>query len=93
MMQEPISLNGTMWRCTDQDMREYGMTCTVIDGEIHPDWNGDNDIEIEYQNGDRAYMKFRRFSVRFKRIKPIPPTHLQTKKGAIQQSSCRPFFF
>ena len=93
-MKKAISLNGTLWRCTDQDMSEYGMNCTVIDGEVHPDWNGDNDIEIEYQNGDRAYMKFRRFSVRFKRIEPIhPPTQLQTKKGAIQQSSCRPFFF
>ena len=93
-MKKAISLNGTMWRCTDETMPECGMTCIVIDGEVHPDWNGDNDIEIEYQNGDRAYMKYRRFSMRFKRIQPIqPPMHQTTKKGAIQQSSCRPFFF
>jgi hypothetical protein len=91
---QPISLNGTLWRCTDDNMIEYGMTCTVIDGEIHPDWNGENDIEIEYQNGNRTYMKYRRFCRRFKRIQPIhPPTHQTTNKGAIQQSRCRPFFF
>ncbi|MGX1195779.1 hypothetical protein [Metabacillus sp. SLBN-84] len=68
-MNKPKSLNGTVWRCTERDMEEYGMTCTVIDGEIHPDWNGDNDIEIEYEDGSIAYMKYRRFIFRFERTR------------------------
>lgn len=61
------SLNGTKWVCVDEDMEENGMECVVIDGEINPDWNGDNDIEIQYADGSIAYMKLRRFTARFVR--------------------------
>lgn len=67
-MREPINLKGTKWRCTDEDMEEQGMICTVINGATHPDWNGENEIEIEYENDTRAYMKYRRFCMRFERI-------------------------
>ncbi|WP_078598590.1 hypothetical protein [Evansella clarkii] len=62
------SLNGTKWLCTDENRDEYGMTCTVIEGFIHPDWNGENEIEIKYEDGSIAYMKYRRFAMRFERI-------------------------
>ncbi|WP_078598592.1 hypothetical protein [Evansella clarkii] len=68
-MNKQKSLNGTKWLCTAEYMDAYGMTCTVIDGFIDPDWNGENDIEIKYENGTIGYMKFRRFAMRFKRIK------------------------
>lgn len=89
-MKKSISLNGTMWRCTDEDMPEYRMTCTVIDGEINPEWNGDNDIEIEYQNGTIAYMKYRRFVMRFKRILPAPTN--QPVKGRFSNQADAPSF-
>jgi hypothetical protein len=94
-MKEPINLNGTMWRCTDEDMPECGMTCTVIDGEINPDWNGDNDIEIEYQNGAIAYMKYRRFVKCFKRILPAPidQSSKQPVKGRFSNHADAPSFF
>jgi hypothetical protein len=60
------NLNKTMWLCTDKDMDEYGMTCTIIDGSTHPDWNGENVIKIEYADGSISYMKYRRFVWRFK---------------------------
>ncbi|MCC2248910.1 hypothetical protein JUJ52_02925 [Virgibacillus sp. AGTR] len=85
-MTKPISINGTLWRCIDEHMKEFGMTCIVIDGEVRPDYNGDNDIKIKYEDDSIAFMKFRRFATRFKRIKP-------TDKGANKQSRCRPFFF
>lgn len=62
------SLNGTKWICIDEDMEEKGTKCTVIDGEINPDWNGDNDIEIQYEDGSISYMKLRRFMSRFKKL-------------------------
>lgn len=93
-MKKSICLNGTMWRCIDESMPECGMTCTVIDGEINPDWNGDNDIEIKYQNGTIAYMKYRRFAMRFKRILPAPtiqPTN-QVIKGRFSNQADAPSF-
>ncbi|PAE87831.1 hypothetical protein [Shouchella clausii] len=63
------SLDKSKWVCTDPDMEEeFGMTCIVISGEINPDWNGDNDIKIQYENGSIDYMKLRRFLCRFKQI-------------------------
>lgn len=73
-MIQPISLAGTIWRCIDEDMDEYRMTCTVISGEIHPDYNGENDIQITYQDGSTTYMKYRRFCMRFAQIKKKGPT-------------------
>lgn len=67
-MSTPTNINGTLWRCTDEDMDEYGMTCTVIDGAILPGWSGDNEIEIEYENRNTSFMKYRRFCSRFERI-------------------------
>ncbi len=40
------SLNGTKWVCVDESMEEKGLTSTVVDGEIDPEWNGDNDNTI-----------------------------------------------
>lgn len=62
------SLNGTTWRCIIENMDEYDMTATVTDGEINPDWNGDNDIEIRYEDGSISYMKLRRFITRFEQL-------------------------
>lgn len=59
------SLKNTKWICVEEDMEECGTTCTVIHGEIDPDANGDNDIEIQYEDGSIAYMKLRRFIFRF----------------------------
>jgi len=60
------SLNGTEWLCVDESMEEKGLKCTVIDGEIDPEWNGDNDIKIQYEDNSIAYMKIRRFMNRFR---------------------------
>ena len=62
------SLNGTKWLCVDGNMEENGWKCTVIDGAIDPDWHGENDIEIQYENGQEAYMKLRKFMQRFLKI-------------------------
>lgn len=61
-------LNGTLWRCTDEEMDQYGTVCTVINGKFDPDWNGENEIELEYEDGTTGYMKFRRFCMRFERV-------------------------
>ena len=62
------SLNGTKWVCIDEDMEERGMTCTVVEGVSNSDWNGDNDIEIRYEDNSIAYMKLRRFMSRFRKL-------------------------
>lgn len=57
-----INLIGTVWVCQDVDSEFYNLRGMVTDGEYHPDFNGDNEIAIYYQNGRRSEMKYRRFS-------------------------------
>lgn len=60
--------NGSYWKCTDESLDEHGLFCKVIDADNNPDFNGDNDIEIKYENGTVAYMKLRRFVDRHTRV-------------------------
>lgn len=60
---------GSKWLCTDEDYPEYGKTCVVIDPNDDPDFNGDGDIEVKYDDDTIAYMKVRRFLLRHEKVK------------------------
>lgn len=62
------SLIGTQWICTDEESDNFGSVCTVLNGEIDPSYNGDNEIEIRYQDGTEEFIKLRRFQLRFEQI-------------------------
>lgn len=59
---------GSIWVCTDEDYWNFlGQKCKVIEANDHPDLNGDGEIEVEYENGEKLEMKVRRFMVRHER--------------------------
>lgn len=53
---------GSVWRCIDhQDSDLIGQTCTVLSVNNNPDYNGDGDIELRYEDGTLYTGKYRRF--------------------------------
>lgn len=62
------SLTGSRWLNVDEDSEEFGLVCTVLNGVIDPSYNGDNDIEIQYQDGAHEIIKLRRFQSCFEKI-------------------------
>jgi len=56
---------GSVWLCIDEDYPEYGKKCKVIYLEDDHDW--EDDLEVEYEDKTRAYMKLRRFVSRHKK--------------------------
>lgn len=63
------TLVGTKWKCTDEDMDEYGMMGTVKSGILTDDDNGNNEITIIYEDGSEFPMKLYRFITRHTEIK------------------------
>lgn len=59
---------GSKWKCVDEDFMEYGEYATVIDADNNPDFNGEQDIEIQFEDGSTMFMKKRRFEFRYKRV-------------------------
>ncbi|MEK3956113.1 MULTISPECIES: hypothetical protein [unclassified Psychrobacillus] len=55
---------GSIWKCTDENYPAYGQTCVVKEVFEHPDFNGDGEIEVEYQDKTTVDMKVRRFCMR-----------------------------
>lgn len=53
---------GSKWKCTDEDHPMYGQTCTVREAHDHPDYNGDGDITLDYEDGTEYVGKVRRFT-------------------------------
>lgn len=62
------SLAGTHWQCTNTNMNEYKRTAVILDGNMDPDWNGQNPIDIQYDNGQKERMTLREFQASFKQI-------------------------
>ena len=62
---------GIKWVCTDEDhFDRYSLTCRVLEVHDEREFNGDGDIEVEYQDGKRFVMKVRRFSLRHEPVDP-----------------------
>lgn len=52
---------GSKWLCTEEDNDAFGLTCTVISIQDHPDLNGEGSIEVKYEDGTIGDSKVRRF--------------------------------
>lgn len=72
----PRSLAGTHWKCTNQTLPQHGMTATITDGDIDPDWEGQNEITVQFQNGKTGYMTLRRLQADFKQVIPPIPSNI-----------------
>lgn len=72
-MKKPIT--GTVWRCTDansDDFRKIGIITDGIvaeDGRVNPDPNGNDDIEITYEDDSTMVMQYGHFLNTHERIK------------------------
>lgn len=77
------SIAGTQWKCTNQNLPQHTMNATVIDGAIDPEWNGENEISLRYQNGHTETMTMRRLQADFKQVIPPRPTNVTYLSGRI----------
>ncbi|MNC63235.1 hypothetical protein D3C75_1133380 [compost metagenome] len=65
-------LKGSLWECINPEAEEFGQKCTVADINDNPDYNGDGDIELLFEDGSKLYKKVRRFwaGVDYKLVEP-----------------------
>jgi hypothetical protein len=56
-----LLIPGSRWKCIDEDSNEFNQICTIVSANTDPDFNGDGEIELLYDNGLRHYGKVRRF--------------------------------
>lgn len=63
-----IDLRGTLWYCIEPSMKEFDMSCTVIEGVVYTDINGNTPILIEFEDGTKKSILYKHFIKKFKRI-------------------------
>jgi hypothetical protein len=73
----------SVWRCIDEEAEEYDQLCIVLEIHDHPDFNGDGDIHLRYDDGSEHHGKVRRFipGVTHERVSEVTP---QERKERIQ---------
>lgn len=75
------SIAGTQWKCTNSAMPQHGMTATVVDGDIDPDWNGENKIAMQYQGGKNTSMTMLQLQANFRQVIRPQPTNVTYLHG------------
>lgn len=78
------SLAGTHWKCTNPTLPQHNVTATVTDGAIEPEWNGENNITLLYQNGSTGTVTLRQLQADFKQVIPQRPTNVTYLSGRLQ---------
>lgn len=60
----------TTWKCVSAFSEFENVQCILVDVDNNPDLNGDGDVEVLYENGEKAFMKLRKFLDRHTYIYP-----------------------
>lgn len=59
---------GSLWRCIDEDLEQYGSIGKVLCANNKSGLNGDGEVEIQHDDHGSYVMKVRRFLFRYEPV-------------------------
>lgn len=74
------NLVGTQWRCTHVEMAEFQMSGVVTFGTQTEQFQAENVVSIQYENGITRDMKLRRFLMKHEEIKSVNIEKIPVRK-------------